>query len=418
MKLIDYIQGKRHGKDANRLEREALNDPFLQDAIDGFDSVPGDHIASINQLEEDMKRRISRKPRVFAYRWWAIGIAASIILVLGIGSLMHMEMNVPKDTALRAPKVIIPTKTNSDSVVHINAFSQKTIARLIPKKKAIKFIKTDTVVEEVRSFSLNDSQQLSGMMSEIAAPVIINDRVSIKSQDSLGMKNIASNAESVLQGKLAGVAVTTDKSPSFDSYKNKSIHSEMATLRKSGKITGKVLDENGEPLIGATVNIKGYSGGTVTDTQGYFEIKTPVTGKEKLVAKYIGYNTKEIALTDNLNDIKLKPNDMALNEVVVVGYGTVKKSNMTGAIASIRSEKPFGENEFKTYYQNHRTMGLCNVERLVIKASFSIDKAGKPTDIKVDKASCPEMQQEFIKCLQNSPVWTQKNRKVRIIIRF
>ena len=419
MKLIDYIQGKRHGSEANRLEREALNDPFLQDAIEGFDAVPGDHLTSINLLEEDLKRRITRKPRVITYRWWAVGIAVSLILALGIGSLMRHEMQMPNDTAHNVPKVIIPAKTDSDSVVHLNIVPQKAIARFIPKQKTIKLIEADTVVEQVRSLSLNDSQQLSGMTAVITAPAIMNDRISLKSQDSLGMKNIALNAEKVLQGKLAGVSVTTNNSGYLNSYQNKPIQSELTKLRKTGIITGKVLDENGEPLIGATVKIKGHSVGTVTDTNGHFELQAPVSGKEKLEAMYIGYSTKEIALTDNLNDIKLKPNDTALNEVVVVGYGTEKKSDMTGSVSASRSENnSFGETEFKTYYQNHRTAGLCNVERLILKASFRIDSAGKPMDIKVEKAPCSEMEQEFIKYLQNSPVWTQKNRKVRMTIRF
>ena len=54
MKLKDYIQGKRHGKEANRLEREAMNDPFLNDAIDGFDSVEGDHLSVIAELEKQI----------------------------------------------------------------------------------------------------------------------------------------------------------------------------------------------------------------------------------------------------------------------------------------------------------------------------------------------------------------------------
>jgi len=84
MQLKDYIQGNRRGKGANRLEREAMKDPFLQGALDGLDSVAGDHINIIQQLEEKYSKPVisSRyKKRLFMY--WAA--AASVLLLIGFG---------------------------------------------------------------------------------------------------------------------------------------------------------------------------------------------------------------------------------------------------------------------------------------------------------------------------------------------
>jgi len=412
MKIIDYIQGKRHGKEANRLEREALNDPFLQDAIEGFDAVPGEHLASINQLEEELKRRITRKPRVIAYRWWAIGIAASLILVLGIGSLMRMEMNIPENTALRAPKVIVPAKPDNDSIVPIHEKTEKkTIARHIQKQ----VIKTEiaTAVVETTNNSQSESAEYSAPTPEALPPKASNNTIAFRSVDSVSLRTSTDVGNNVTI-RIRGVGSITPNSGNTDTSASKSGQKEMATSPVSGKIKGKVLDENGEPLIGATVRIKGRSEGTLTDIHGNFELKIPDTGKVILETAYIGYSTKEVALTDNLNEIKLKPNELALNEVVAIGYGRRKLINFNKKTTA----KLFGETEFKTYYQKHRTAGLCDTTHLIIKAHFRIDSAGKPTDITVKKAPCPEMEQEFIKCLQNSPVWTEKNHKVRLSIRF
>ena len=412
MKLIDYIQGKRHGKEANRLEREALNDPFLQDAIEGFDAVPGDHLTSINQLEEDLKRRITRKPRVIAYRWWAIGIAASLILVLGIGSLMRMEMHVPENTALRAPKVVIPAKPDSDSIVLQNEKPEKkTIARHISKQ--IKNTEIATAVVETINDSKNESVEYTVPAPAAIPPTATNNVIAIKSADSDQMKNSSGVGNNVTV-RIRGVGSITSGSSYTDTSTSKSGQKEMAASPVWGKIKGKVLDENGEPIIGATVKIKGHSEGTITDINGNFELKMPGNDKVVLEAMYIGYSTKEVALTDNLYEIKLKPNALALNEVVAIGYGRRKLINFNKKTTA----KLFGETEFKTYYQKHRTAGLCDTTHLIIKAHFRIDSAGKPTDITVKKAPCPEMEQEFIKCLQNSPVWTEKNHKVRLSIRF
>ena len=74
MSLKNYIQGKRQGKNANQLEREALNDPFLQDAIDGFDSIQGEHLPVIEELERQVVRKTTKKSR--HYRIWILSAAA------------------------------------------------------------------------------------------------------------------------------------------------------------------------------------------------------------------------------------------------------------------------------------------------------------------------------------------------------
>lgn len=99
--------------------------------------------------------------------------------------------------------------------------------------------------------------------------------------------------------------------------------------------TGKVTDTNGEPLIGATVLVKGTDSGTVTDFDGTFSLDN-VPDASILVISYTGYTSQEVPSTGDLN-ITLQEG-LALEEVVVVGYGTVKKSDLTGAVTSMKAE--------------------------------------------------------------------------------
>ena len=89
MQLKDYIQGDRHGKEANRLERKAMNDKFLQDALDGFDAVPYDHAQVIERLEKRVAATPQNKRNVFFYG----SIAASILLLIGFGVYFLSERN-------------------------------------------------------------------------------------------------------------------------------------------------------------------------------------------------------------------------------------------------------------------------------------------------------------------------------------
>jgi TonB-linked SusC/RagA family outer membrane protein len=103
-------------------------------------------------------------------------------------------------------------------------------------------------------------------------------------------------------------------------------------------IKGKITSEEGLPLAGASIQVKGKNGGTTSKTNGEFEL---TAGDENLtiIVSYIGYITQEIKLTaQEYVSVKLVPNANSLNSVVVVGYGTQKKQNLTGAVDQIGTE--------------------------------------------------------------------------------
>ena len=99
-------------------------------------------------------------------------------------------------------------------------------------------------------------------------------------------------------------------------------------------VTGTVLDEAGDPLIGATVQQKGAANGIATDIDGNFKLNVPKNAT--LVVSYVGYNTQSVAVDGRTNiTITLKENAEMLDEVVVVGYGQMKRSDMTGSVVSV-----------------------------------------------------------------------------------
>lgn len=103
-------------------------------------------------------------------------------------------------------------------------------------------------------------------------------------------------------------------------------------------VTGTVVDELGEPVIGANILIKGTTTGTITDLDGNFSI-SGVTDQSVLVVSYIGYATQEISAQGQTKfSIAISEDKDVLDEVVVVGYGVQKKRDLTGAITSVKSE--------------------------------------------------------------------------------
>lgn len=100
-------------------------------------------------------------------------------------------------------------------------------------------------------------------------------------------------------------------------------------------VSGTVADSNGDPLIGCSVQLKGSGVGTVTDLDGHFKLQVP-EGKT-LTFSYIGYKTKELKAQKNMK-VTLDDDTHVLNEVVAVGYGTMKRSDITGSVVSVKAE--------------------------------------------------------------------------------
>ena len=104
------------------------------------------------------------------------------------------------------------------------------------------------------------------------------------------------------------------------------------------KITGTVNDNTGEAVIGANIKVKGGTGGTITDIDGHFNIEA--SPNATLVVSFIGYTTQEVALKGKTNIlITLSEDSQALDEVVVIGYGTQKKVNLTGSVAAVKIDE-------------------------------------------------------------------------------
>lgn len=137
---------------------------------------------------------------------------------------------------------------------------------------------------------------------------------------------------------------------------------------KTQKISGVILDETGQPIIGANIIVKGSTNGVISDLNGTFSLDVPVGSKVQI--SYIGYQTKEITIIGDKTNLTIQLNEdsQALDEVVVVGYGTEKKVNVIGSIAQINSEK----------LQNRSTPMLSNALTGQMSGVTVIQRSGRP----------------------------------------
>ncbi|MDE6511758.1 MAG: TonB-dependent receptor plug domain-containing protein, partial [Muribaculaceae bacterium] len=181
--------------------------------------------------------------------------------------------------------------------------------------------------------------------------------------------------------------------------------SAQSTQKQSETITGVVVDETGEPLIGATIRPIGKEAqGAVTDLDGKFTLRT--SGVKEIEVTYVGYRSQRVSVTGKKDlRIVLVPTAESLDELVVVGYGTQKKESLTGAISQIKGDEVYknrGVTNTATALQGEipgltvtrgSTRPGSEGASMQIRGSYSINGGGPQIIIDGQAASLDELNQ-------------------------
>lgn len=171
---------------------------------------------------------------------------------------------------------------------------------------------------------------------------VYGENVKNRLGDKVSMQLQGKSAESILaelcrkaglKYTISGRQVTITVNPSA-----KPAQLPSGSAGKGKKVTGVIADVNGEPLIGATVKVKGTQNATVTDFDGNYTIEAPEGAT--LEVSYIGFNTQEVKVgSRNSYNIEMAEDNNSLEELVVIGYGMVKKKDLTGSIAAVKGDE-------------------------------------------------------------------------------
>jgi len=391
-----YIKGKRKGKEAHIIERAAGHDPFLRDAIDGFDAVEGDHLSSIEFLEKQVKALSKPRTRRFQPLFW-YSSAATILLLL---ALWVFYPTTEKTDYLADEN---NTSINSDIEVSTNDSVENSV-----NTQKIEKLTNDKPAKQIAQSKSRNIPHESDLA--VAKPVVAE-----KKSDAL--PDEMDNGKLVIpENTVDAVAQRTDVFGMRTMSASKNAVG-MAQIADDNKLRGRVIDENGEPIIGATITFKDTYKSVLTDINGNFVIDVPKNNNRPLVLSYIGYETKEVAVNEPTIEVKMQADQLALNEVVVVGYGSQKRTSRVGSVARVDnevrktpSEPIFGEKEFLRFYEVLRTKSIWNTRKESLTARFYIDENGNATELQIEKASCDAMAEEFRRIVAQSPAWTKRDR--------
>ena len=418
MKLLDYIRGLRKGKEAHRLEKESMQDPFLADAMDGYNQVEGNHEQRIEKLRMQVSAHSAKKKSTYAMTW---SIAACLIIGFGISSyFLFLKKSMTDEVFIAEESVSIklaepaaPPTPAIPATPTVPATPQKEIALATTK------VKTDsTPISEITARQADKKDMIAEIQTTSqpqGAPVAAVPMMEEVSEETAALQEVVATIDT------------------FESESDKKMKlAKVATiLPQNNMIKGRVTDGKGEPLIGASVTYKGTNIGTITNMNGEFSL-VKKDDKKRLTAEYIGYDPVEIQVdTSRTMLIAMNENKQALNEVVVVGYGAKKnkKSTTLGSDAKVKEQTEkeitpqpvIGKRSYQKYLKEHLvrpTDEKCAQVKGKVVLTFLINKEGRPFYIKVKESLCESADKEAIRLIQEGPDWIYGNKLVEVTVKF
>ena len=421
MKLLDYITGNRRGKEAHRIEKDAMADPFLSEALEGFDSVDGDHAASVERLRHRVTgRAASRKPKRLV---WVLGsVAAFLLLFFVIGNRMFFPRN---EEQLMVPYV-------AESLADTASSPTSEIAQAL--------------TEPENDRKTQSSQDHSPGAENAGASTVDILQILPDEQKIVQTDTFADFARQEMELAFAPAAATAKEENAVQEERDVQlprhvVQSAPVTRTRAAeepvpdkKVTGQVVDEQGNPLPGVAVAVQGTTNGTITDVGGNFHFQLPGNASAvKLEARSIGFDPATVAMPADSSPVLIAMNESeaVLDEVVVIGYATQKRSSVTGSSVSADMEPVQrsipeatpreGEEAFREYIRENQTPVYgVNGEKVSGKVvlEFRVNRQGRPVGIRVVQSLSTEADAQARQLLEKSPDWSPADGRVRVTIPF
>ncbi|MFH0842154.1 MAG: carboxypeptidase-like regulatory domain-containing protein [Bacteroidota bacterium] len=389
-----YIRGEMSKREENAFQRKLQKDPFADEAEEGLSRISTDEaLTDISMLQKRLGKRVSGSRKMVFYR-----IAASVAVLMIISSVfIIINRTRPVRELSKSEPVRVPAEVHMADASEEKG--QKTIAGINTSgNPQIQPAESEETV----------SEELQPVRDETIMEEVID-------------RTVAEPAV-MLAAEVPAVAAPP-----------------AASLREAAftELRGTIISsEDNLPIPGAVVTMKGTNNIVITDTEGRFSMPLTDSASPVLVADFIGMETREFPVRKDADmKISMTPSEMALSEVVVVGYGKAAKGLETGAgdmeankeAVYISAQPLNGKNEFENYIEGNirNPASLPAGQRAVVVLSFLVRSTGIIDSIKIDRSPGQEFSDEAVRLIREGPEWKPAiengktiNDKVRIRIAF
>jgi CarboxypepD_reg-like domain/Gram-negative bacterial TonB protein C-terminal len=443
-----YHKGVLSAREMHELEKAALDDPFLADALEGYGAVTVNAISDLSELEKKLQERISGAKITSmaatpnSYKWWKV--AAAVVVIGGLGFLTFRlsttgnnkpvaELEKKRSSDHATTPIIDSNKSLNPGTIKetgVNKPEETKTTSSLRKKSQIKssgLISADTIAN---SFATTVTSPASGINNQEQKQIndsarILNDGDATKSEAVLFRKSAEKNKTPLPQAPVQNrnaIANNYKKAEARPTGINEGfMMKESAVSGKTGitpvnYFRGRVIDENNNPLPFANIVNTRDNVGTYADAHGNFTLISPDSVLDVQV-RSIGFENNLARLQNNVaaNQVIMQDDKRLPDKIISFQKPDTNRSRT----ANMKLEEPEpadGWNNYGTYLANNINVS-DDVKRRYgkgqVQVSFDVNQNGDPVNIKVERSLCQKCDEEAIRLIREGPKWKKKNKKAR-----
>ena len=398
-----YLSDEMTDAERNAFEKELQKNSLEAEAMDGFENVSSAKFE--NDLNELSQKISSKKPKS---RMPYFAAAATILLLITSG-IIWMQLN--RQQPIQKVSEVTIDKAEKEAVKPVERESAKTevtddttIKQAGEKQSEIKTRAEQAPVKEKKT---EGEEKI----------ITIEEQFAVDETEIIS-KIIPGQAEEQTLAKDTPVKITSNKSIKLAQTKPTPFQRLNTAPAKENVIRGQILsDTDGLPLPGVTVIEKGTDNGTITDINGNFKMKLE-NDSNPVIASFIGMEpTKFQPKKDSDNIITLTTDDVALSEVVVVGYGSKQKNSVTGSTMVVPDEsiasdaEPIcGMSKYKAYLKEKAILPAdYETDKVVVRLRFTIANSGEIQSFQNLNDADESFYEQAKIIVFNGPAWKPVN---------
>ena len=432
--IQSYLKGEMSKEEMHQIETAALEDPFLADAIEGYQTALAQGsedslTAGINKLNEEFSKRVNPPARVVPMPYspaWQVATAACVLIIISIAFYNNWIKPEQQTNSL----AVVEKKDNDSS---------------LPGKQVDENTTSKNFVDTINKINNNPA---SGNQSSPPRE-IVQDRIKEKPANQIvkagpeKMQTVPSSEES-RNADIAdreGENLEKTKETKKSSAAPSSVDARQKDLASAGNaeplarrneqlpqqlnnFSGRVVDQNNKPLANANLQVLPGKGQVSTDEYGSFQFasKDSIADVQVTVP---GFEQRNFRLQNNIatNNLVLEPQKETLDEVVVTGHGPQRKKDMTKTTVKIQDAVPeIGWTQYEKYLQENKRPPANNpLMKGEVVISFQIKRPATLSDFKIEKSLSKDYDAEAIRLIKEGPPWKLlKGYRTRIttIVKF
>lgn len=434
-----YLSGELTPAEMHALEKKALDDPFLEDALEGASQLGSNAFESeLRNLGASLNKRVSGKsPKVVSLWVWTARIAAGVILV-ALSTFVIVKLTGDtreKDLALKED-ASNPPKDSRNEFAERDSVGLDVDKSTSPQAEVVK--PQSPAPPDVRRNSEAQESKPAGDRSGPTAATADAEKHSQKDElkaDELALateEQPVQNAPAEVKNELA-LKKESEVFKADDADRAARVANAAPESRAKGIVTtskvirGRVESVDGVPLTGVNVMIKNTNIGTVTDGSGNYQLLVS-ENDPSLVFSFIGFSSTELDAGDKTElNVQMSEDVSQLSEIVVVGYGAEKKSE--DAPETLEFANPYGgRRAYKQYLEKNMQypeQALAENIEGKVTIQFTVESSGQISDFKVLKGIGYGCDDEVIRLVKEGPKWNPTRRnteslrdKVKVRMKF